>query len=72
MRASDRERLLAALRAAGITAEPEPSGALLARGAAPEAVGLAAADEGVALTELVAVARSLEDVFFELTQEAPA
>ena len=37
------------------------------RGAAPEAVGQVAADNGIALTELVATSRSLEDAFFELT-----
>jgi ABC-2 type transport system ATP-binding protein len=68
VRAADRDGLLAALSADGIAAEPESSGAVLARGSAPEAVGLAAARHGVALTELVAVARSLEDAFFELTQ----
>ena len=68
VRAADRDGLLAALGAAGIGAEVEPSGAVLARGTAPEAVGLAAAQGGVALTELVAVARSLEEAFFDLTE----
>ncbi len=68
VRAADRDALLAALSSAGIAVDPEPSGSFLARGTAPEAVGLAAAGHGVALTELVAVARSLEDAFFELTQ----
>jgi hypothetical protein len=34
---------------------------------APESVGRVAAEANVALSELVAVSRSLEDVFFELT-----
>ena len=42
-------------------------GALVVRGSAPEAVGRVAAQGGIALSELVAVSRSLEDAFFELT-----
>ena len=52
--------------------EAERSGALLARGARPDAVGALAAEHGVALSELVAVSRSLEDAFLELTEEAAA
>jgi hypothetical protein len=43
------------------------TGALLVPGTRPEIVGQVAADKGVALAELVAVSRSLEEVFFELT-----
>jgi ABC-2 type transport system ATP-binding protein len=68
VRAAHRDGLLAALSDAGISAELEPSGAVLARGTAPEAVGIAAARRGVALSELVAVARSLEEAFFDLTE----
>ena len=44
--------------------------ALLVRGTSPDAVGAAAAEHGIALSELVAVSRSLEDAFLELTAEA--
>jgi ABC-2 type transport system ATP-binding protein len=44
--------------------------ALLVRGTAPDAVGAVAAEHGIALSELVAVSRSLEDAFLELTAEA--
>ena len=37
------------------------------RDSVPEAVGRVAADHGIALSELVAASRSLEDAFFELT-----
>ena len=50
-----------------IRVEPDGSGALTARGVAPEAIGAVAAEHRVVLTELVAVSRSLEDAFFELT-----
>jgi ABC-2 type transport system ATP-binding protein len=67
VRAGDPEALGSALSAAGIEFERDDSGALLARGAAPEAVGEAANRHHVALSELVLIGRSLEDVFFELT-----
>jgi ABC-2 type transport system ATP-binding protein len=67
VRAQDREALAAALTAAGIEFTPGDGGVLLVRGATPEAVGVAANEHDVALSELVAVGRSLEDVFFELT-----
>jgi ABC-2 type transport system ATP-binding protein len=69
VRAEDREALGAALEAAGIEFTPGEDGALLAAGARPEAIGAAANDHRVALSELVSVGRSLEDVFFELTRE---
>jgi ABC-2 type transport system ATP-binding protein len=65
--ATDREALATALTAAGIEFKDGGSGALIAGGATPEAVGAAANEHHVALSELVAVGRSLEDVFFELT-----
>ena len=68
VRAGDPEALgRRSLAAAGIEFERDRPGALLVSGATPEAVGAAANEHCVALTELVAVARSLEDVFFELT-----
>jgi ABC-2 type transport system ATP-binding protein len=68
VRAGEADKLAALLRDGGHTVEPDPDGGLLVRGAAPEVVGQVAADHQVALAELVAVARSLEDVFFELTE----
>ena len=67
VRSAEDERLMGVLRERGITVEHEPSGALLAHGVAPAAVGVAAAEHGIALVELVAVARSLETAFLELT-----
>jgi ABC-2 type transport system ATP-binding protein len=70
VRAADAERLAGLLREDNHFVEPDGSGALLVRGTEPEVVGRVAADHQVALAELVAVSRSLEDVFFELTEEA--
>ncbi len=67
VRAADADRLAAALRERGHTVNNGDTGALLVPGTAPEIVGQVAADQGVALAELVAVSRSLEEVFFELT-----
>jgi ABC-2 type transport system ATP-binding protein len=68
VRAREAERLAGLLRAQNHVVEPEGDGALLVRGAAPVAVGELAAEHRVALAELVAVSRSLEDAFFELTE----
>jgi ABC-2 type transport system ATP-binding protein len=68
VRAREAERLAGLLRAQNHVVEPEGDGALLVRGAAPVAVGEVAAEHRVALAELVAVSRSLEDAFFELTE----
>ncbi len=62
-------RLAGLLRGRGMFVEETPA-ALVVRGASPEAVGAVAAEHGVALSELVAVSRSLEDAFLELTAEA--
>jgi ABC-2 type transport system ATP-binding protein len=70
VRAAEADRLAQLLRERSHFVEPDPSGALLVRGAAPEAVGEVAAEHRVALAELVAVSRSLEDAFFELTEGA--
>ena len=67
VRARDREALGRALAEAGLEYEPDDSGALLVRGVAPDAIGETANAHRVALSELVAVGPSLEDVFFELT-----
>jgi ABC-2 type transport system ATP-binding protein len=69
VRATDVERLAGLLREQRMTVEPDGSGALTARGVAPEAIGAVAAEHRVVLTELVAVSRSLEDAFFALTEE---
>ena len=66
-RAREDETLRRALERAGHGAERDATGALLVPDATPETVGLVAAQEGVALSELLAVSRSLEDAFFELT-----
>ena len=68
VRAAEPERLANVLRDSGVPTEPQ-AGALIARGTAPEQVGRVAAAHGIALTELVAVSRSLEDAFFELTAD---
>jgi ABC-2 type transport system ATP-binding protein len=70
VRSTENERLARLLREQGVAVDPDGSGALLARGA-PVLVGSVAAEHRIALVELVAVARSLEDAFFELT-EVPA
>jgi ABC-2 type transport system ATP-binding protein len=67
VRAADEGALSAALRDAGIRAAPDPAGGLVAHGTAPAAVGEAALRGGVPLTELVAVSRSLEEAFLDLT-----
>ena len=70
VRAGDADRLGARCASRGIrssrTAIRRPARARHA----PEAVGAVAAEHGIALSELVAVARSLEDAFLELTAEA--
>jgi ABC-2 type transport system ATP-binding protein len=67
VRAPDAEALVHALSVAGIEHARDESGALLASGTSPEAVGAAANEHRVALSELVAVTRSLEEVFLALT-----
>jgi ABC-2 type transport system ATP-binding protein len=71
VRAQDGDRLAALLREADRVVEADGHGALLVRGTSPETVGLVAAEHRIALAELVAVSRSLEEAFFELT-EVPA
>jgi ABC-2 type transport system ATP-binding protein len=67
VRAREADRLAGLLREQDHAVESEQDGALLVPGTAPEVVGEVAAEHRVALSELVAVSRSLEDVFFELT-----
>jgi ABC-2 type transport system ATP-binding protein len=68
VRAGDGERLAILLREGGHAVDADGAGALLVRGTSPEAVGAVAAEHGVALSELVAVSRSLEEAFFEMTE----
>jgi ABC-2 type transport system ATP-binding protein len=68
VRSADGDRLAALLRERDHHVEADGAGALLVRGTPPETVGQIAAEHGVALVELVAVARSLEEAFFELTE----
>src|ERR671915_691484 len=69
VRAEEAVRLAGVLRQEGMVVEPDGS-ALMVRNVVPKAVGAVAAEHGIALSELVAVSRSLEDVFLELTAEA--
>ena len=68
VRSADADRLAALLRERDHVVEADGAGTLVVRGTAPEAVGQVAAEHGVALAELVAVSRSLEEAFFELTE----
>ena len=70
VRSADDDRLISALGELGLVVVREASGALLVQGATPRAVGSVAAQHGIALVELVAQARSLEDTFLELTAGA--
>jgi ABC-2 type transport system ATP-binding protein len=70
VRATDSERLALLLRERRELVEADGPGTLLVRGATPERVGEVAAEHRVVLSELVAVSRSLEDAFLELTEEA--
>jgi ABC-2 type transport system ATP-binding protein len=71
VRTADADRLAGLLRAQGLPVEADSPGALLVRGVPPEAVGAVAAEHRVVLAELVAVSRSLEDAFLELTEVTP-
>jgi len=71
VRSQEDERLAGLLRERGVTVDVDPSGALLAPGTPPELVGEVAAEHRVALVELGVAARSLEDVFLELTKDEP-
>jgi ABC-2 type transport system ATP-binding protein len=71
VRAVDPDALAAVLRQHGVVAQRDGNGALLARGAAPALVGALAAEHRLALVELGSLSRSLEDVFFALTEDRP-
>jgi ABC-2 type transport system ATP-binding protein len=67
VRSPENVRLGAALRERGMSVESDGSDALIVRGASNFEVGEAANDQHVVLSELVAVSRTLEEAFFELT-----
>jgi ABC-2 type transport system ATP-binding protein len=70
VRSCEPERLARLLSDSGRAVERQGADALVVPGAAPDEVGLLAAREGIALRELVAAGRSLEDAFLDLTAEA--
>jgi ABC-2 type transport system ATP-binding protein len=70
VRSEDPGRLAALLSGAGRAVERQGADALVVPGATPDEVGTLAAREGIALRELVASGRSLEDAFLDLTTEA--
>jgi ABC-2 type transport system ATP-binding protein len=70
VRSLETERLAAVLGDSGRIVEHQGADALVVPGATPDEVGRLAAREGIALRELVATSRSLEDAFLDLTAEA--
>ncbi len=69
VRTGDAERLAGLLRERDITVDSPSDDLLLVHDTAPEAVGEVAAEHRVVLRELVAQTRSLEEAFFELTEQ---
>ena len=69
VRSADAERLGGLLRNSGIAVDAPSDDLLLVHDTAPEAVGEVAAEHRVVLRELVAQTRSLEEAFFELTEQ---
>jgi len=72
VRCGDPQRLIAALRDEALQVTTGTDHALLVQGASSERVGKIAFAAGVPLVELVNDGGVLEDVFLELTSEAPA
>ena len=70
VRSGDAERLVGLLRDRDITVDAPGADLLLVHGTSPEAVGELAAEHRVVLRELVAQTRSLEEAFFELTEQS--
>ena len=68
VRTVDAAPLVAALEAAGFHVQHGVDGALVVPGAEPVAVGAVAASAGLALVELRAERRGIEDLFFQLTE----
>jgi len=71
-RSSTIHSLITALRAAALQVTTGPDHALLVHGASSEQVGQIAFAAGVPVHELVNDGGLLEDIFLELTSEAPA
>ena len=69
VRSGDAERLAGLLRDRQIAVDVPSDDLLLVHDTAPEAVGEVAAEHRVVLRELVAQTRSLEEAFFELTEQ---
>ncbi|MGY1845144.1 ABC transporter ATP-binding protein [Modestobacter sp. SYSU DS0875] len=72
VRSVDPRALGDALRAREFHVERQDDGVLVVTGADPATVGAVAAEAGVALIELHPVQRGLEDLFFQLTDDAGA
>ena len=70
VRSADAERLAGLLRERDIAVDTPGADLLLVHGTAPEAIGEVAAEHRVVLRELVAQTRSLEEAFFELTEQS--
>ena len=69
VRSGDAERLAGLLRGRDIAVDAPSGDLLLVHDTAPETVGEVAAEHRVVLRELVAQTRSLEEAFFELTEQ---
>ena len=72
VRCTDLQRLAVTLRDEGLQVTSSADQALLVHGAASERVGEIAFAAGIPVHELVADGGSLEEIFLELTTEAPA
>jgi ABC-2 type transport system ATP-binding protein len=72
VRSADRQRLTAALHSNDLQVTTGTDHALLVNGASSDRVGEIAFAAGVPIHELVTDGGSLEDIFLELTTEAPA
>ena len=70
MRSGEPERLAAVLSDGGRMVERQGADTLVVSGMTADEVGRLAAREGIALRELIATGRSLEDAFLDLTAEA--
>jgi ABC-2 type transport system ATP-binding protein len=72
VRGADQTQLEAALRGNGLQVTTGTNSALLVQGASSERVGEIAFGAGIPVHELVTDTGSLEEIFLELTSEAPA
>jgi ABC-2 type transport system ATP-binding protein len=72
VRSADTERLAAALRSHDLQVTAGTDHALLVQGASSDRVGEIAFTAGVPVHELVTDGGSLEEIFLQLTAEAPA